>query len=210
MFGLAVTFSNDNSTLLVTAPLDCACPLDMRSESAAVVYGLASVIVLMLLTVLSGSGSCLNFATFSKILNAALDWMLRSDFRFGRFYCTASSPELVQLMNSTAVIKGWSYVIIKNDRQHERLYCSSTCRLAYRRGVITKWRHKAEITDRWQQLRCWCLYNLKDLSVLMLKTVYLTLITEWTNFLQKLPQRHIPFLCVLCLQFVMCCIASHL
>lgn len=56
----------------------------------------------------------------------------------GYFYCTAPSYKLVQLMISTAVNKGWSYVIIKMIKLHEHLYCSPTCRLDYRRGVITK------------------------------------------------------------------------
>lgn len=56
-----------------TALLDSACPLDTRSESIAVVYGLASVIVFMLLTVLPGSGSFV--CNTLKILNVAPGWM---------------------------------------------------------------------------------------------------------------------------------------
>lgn len=54
VFGL--TFCGNGSSLFVTALLDSACPLDTRSESKALVYSVASVTAVALLTVLSALG----------------------------------------------------------------------------------------------------------------------------------------------------------
>lgn len=173
VLGLVVTFSINNSTLCYYCATGLCLPFghESRERSRGLQLGL-SYRLYVADCALGSRKFCMQCTPDIKCC-----LQLNVDTWCFLLHCTFFS---VQLMRSAAVINSCRYTIIIMIKSDEYHYCLSSNRLDCTTGFffVNKWQHNAEITNSWQSLRCWSLYNLT-------KTSHLKLITEKTHFVQK-------------------------